>query len=261
MTLCVDCEYPLAGDVSSVRELPRSWRPPYGRWIPNGPRIHFRTCEACDSLWAVIVSAETGVLDVRLLAPEAHALFEEGTELEAFLDFFVDESDGLLRSAYSELLSARLEDGEPSEDIVPVLNWLTEETRPLRALRDALPLFGQLLTRVTADPHLERARSERPGKKRELFGARIDQGYGLAEAARLAQRDWVSTNKVVSLPTVRSLDLTGLVMLHERTADEPLLHDQLGRTLAVLAAAALRQPARLTVTPESERALAPYVSD
>lgn len=261
MTLCVDCEYPIAGDVSALDELPQSWRPPYGSWIPNGPRTHFRVCDACNSVWAVRVEPELGTLEARLLDASDPSLFELDSSIVLHLRSLAKESDPQLRTALGDLLEARIEHGEPDDDLNAFIAWLTGEGRGSDEIRAVLPFFGQLVRRVTEDPHLERARAERPGAKRELFEARIDRGHGLAEAARLAERDWVAASKVVSLPTVRGLDLTALVALHREATGDTALHDALGRTLSVFATAALRPPARVTVTPESRRALAGYLSD
>lgn len=266
VNFCTDCEYPIAGEVSSVDELPRSWRPPFGAWIPNGPRTYFRVCDVCDSAWAIRGDPELGTLDARLLPADAIELFDDGTPLSGHLRALTDP-DPLRRSALRDLLDARLEHGDAQSGLAEFLGWFAADVPDARTLRDALQHFGRLLSRISTDPHLEASRAERPGSKRELFGARIDQGMGLAEAARLAQRDWVRSNKVISLPSVRGVDVGPMLELldtpPEASSDAEATHlvRELESTLSVIAVAALGNPIRLTVTAASRDALERFLPD
>ncbi|MEL6544222.1 MAG: hypothetical protein AAFQ82_06320 [Myxococcota bacterium] len=262
VSLCTDCEYPLAGDTTSLDELPRCWRPPFEPWLPKGPATHFRECDVCDSLWAVRIEADG--IQLRLLPPETVELFDAAAPVSHFFAAF-EPCDDLTRRALSDLFYARLDEadrqGHAGRDLNELLRWMESPEHDHAEKREGLRFLGHVLASVRTDPHLEEAKQRSPGLKRELFEARIDRGHGLAEAAQLAQRDWVSSNSVVSLPTVRGVDLSGLVELHDTLDRADPFARELSTTLSVFAVATLRPPVRLTATSESKQALTRFLPE
>lgn len=225
-------------------------------WLPDGPSEFFRRCDACDTPWGL--AWESFHLEAAELPDAVAALLVESPAAEEVIKVALDSHDGpVLTRCVATLARSRFESGgDPALDVAAIIGWLGGGRDGTETVR-ALEYLGIALGRAVGHEDVEAAQVH---AMRDAFAARIDEGRGLEEAAELARRDSTRGRTLMSLPTLRNLDVMPLVAL---LAKPPACATDYGagqlvasiRRLLHSIATAARRPPKLTVTTESRHAL------
>ncbi|MEO1173657.1 MAG: hypothetical protein AAFX94_16650 [Myxococcota bacterium] len=225
--------------------------------MPEGPREFFRRCRACDTPWGIgwgdgaleAVELPDLVADLLVPAPDASSM------MDAAMD---PQENPVLRRCVAVLAEARFErGGNPADDMPAAIHWLASAAEDSAKLTRGLDFLGIALRRGIGHQEVERAQTE---AMKNAFAARIDEGRGFEEAAELARRDSTRGRTLMSLPTLRNLDVVPLLeLLAGFPSAEPdygseQLALRLRRVLQTIATSA-RRPPKLTVTAESRARL------